>query len=114
MEMVLKKKRVRKPYKKIEKDNGTIDIYGNHHWIELRYQQPPWDEDSIEECFTYKGVTYFLSEIMAVHNPVHNPNPPTWMQEFDGYMSDSFFSGILIKLGTGENEGYVKAYTFIS
>jgi hypothetical protein len=65
-----------------------------------------------EACFWYKGNLYFLSEIMAVNNPVHNPHPPDWMKGFDGYMSDSFFSGILIKLSDCEDA--VKAYTYIS
>lgn len=113
---------LRKPWKKIEKDNGTIDIYGNNHIIPLDYDVPEWEIDSAkreerepdtEPCFMYKGHKYFLSEFMAVHNTFYNPNPPEWMLEFDGYLNDSFFSGILIKL-SGENYGYVKAYTFIS
>jgi hypothetical protein len=49
---------------------------------------------------------------MNIHNKVHNPNPPEWIKEFDGYHNDSYFSGILIKLSdTGEA---VKVYTYIS
>jgi len=69
-------------------------------------------EFDFESCFMYKGHKYFLSEIMAVHNPVHNPNPPEWMVEFDGYMSDSFFSGILVKFS--DDCECVKAYTYVS
>ena len=107
---------LKKPYKSIKQDNGTLDIYGNNHWIELDYQVPEWNNDKpdadVEACFKYKGNLYFLSEIMAVNNPIYNPNPPEWMKGFDGYMSDSFFSGILIKLS---DEGdMVKVYTFLS
>lgn len=113
----------RKPCMTIERDNGTISIYGNHHWIEMDWDIPEWEKESakrderepdMEQCFRYKGVKYFLSEFMAVHNHVHNPNPPEWLKKFDGYMNDSFFSGVLIKLGTDENEDCVRAYTFIS
>jgi hypothetical protein len=103
-----------KPYKTIERENGKIEIYGNNHWIELEYEVPEWNEETqdLEECFNYKGNKYFLSQFMNIHNKVHNPNPPEWMKEFDGYHNDSYFSGILIKLSdTGEA---VKVYTYIS
>ena len=88
-----------------------IKITGNGHWIELFYAVPEWNDENEEEpCFVYKGWTYFLSEFMSVNNKVHNPNPPEWLKPFDGYMSDSYFSGILINLSPcGEA---VKAYTY--
>jgi len=106
-----------KPYKTITQENGELKIYGNNHEIETYYTVPDWNEDKPEDeqmelAFKYKDHEYFLSEFMAVHNKVHNPNPPEWMLEFDGYMSDSYFSGILIKLI--DNGEAVKAYTYIS
>jgi len=114
---------LRKPWKTVEQNNGTLSIFGNHHWIELEYGIPEWEADAarreereanLEDYFVYKGIKYFISEFMSVHNRFHNPNPPEWMKEFDGYMNDSFFSGVVIKMGDGDNQGYVKAYTFIS
>ena len=105
---------LKNPYKVITQDNGEIKIYGNNHWKELEYKIPEWADDQyqVEECFTYKGRVYFLSEFMNIHNKIHQPNPPEWMLEFDGYMSDSFFSGILIKLSPcGEG---IKVFTYIS
>ncbi len=83
---------MRKEFKNIER----LDIYGDHHWIEIEYGTPEWNEEE-EPYFNYKGNKYFLSEILAVNNSIHNPNPPEWQKGFDGYMSDSFFSGILVK-----------------
>ena len=114
---------LRKPWKVIEMDNGKVSIYGNHHWISLSYEIPWWEKESAEReerdlepelSFIYKGHRYFLSEFMAVYNPYHSPNPPDWLKEFDGYASDSYFSGVLVKLGTGENDEYVQVYTYIS
>ena len=108
----------RKLYKEITQENGTLKIYGDEQEIETYYKVPDWREDeedqdeALELCFDYEGNTYFLSEIMAVHNKFYNPNAPEWMLEFDGYMSDSYFSGILIKLI--DNGEAVKAYTYIS
>lgn len=100
-----------KAWKTIQQENGKIEIFGNNHDIELTYETPDWSED-LEQCFKYKGNTYFLSEFMNIHNKVYNPNPVDWMKEFSGYMNDSAFSGILIKLS--ECGEAVKAYTFIA
>jgi hypothetical protein len=40
----------------------------------------------------YKGVVYDLNEFQLV-----SKNAPPEMQKFDGYQSDSFFSGVLIR-----------------
>lgn len=105
---------IRKPYKEIVVDEmNSIKIYGNNHEIETYYAVPEWNEEGEEElAFKYKDNEYFLSEFMNIHNKIYNPNPPEWMLEFDGYKSDSFFSGILIKLI--DNGEAVKAYTYIS
>jgi hypothetical protein len=105
---------LKKAYKTITRENGKIEIYGNGHDIELEYKVPEWNEETGEEeqCFQYKGNTYFLSEFTNIHNKVWQPNPPEWQLEFDGIKSDSYFSGILIKISE-DGEG-VKAYTYIS
>jgi hypothetical protein len=120
-----------KPWKVITQDNGQIEIYGNGHFRPLLYF---WDLspeqqtfvkseydylfDDPNDCdgvfFVYKGWTYSLDNFMNIHNTVHNPNPPKWMLEFDGYLNDTFFSGILIKLVQYDFDEAVKVYTFIS
>jgi len=86
---------------------------------ELNYGIPEWEDDKengeLEQYFEHNGEKYFLSEFMAVHNPVYNPNPPDWMKPFDGYDADSFFSGHLVKLFEDENgEDCVKLYLYCS
>jgi hypothetical protein len=39
-------------------------------------------------------------------------NASTWLQGFDGYLTDSFFSGIVTKYDPDEDR--VQVYTFIS
>mgnify|MGYP003643733600 CR=1 FL=1 len=56
------------------------------------------DDESFDGWICYKDNWYHMSDFMAVHNPVHNPNPPEWLQPWDGYSSDSFFSGVIIKV----------------
>jgi len=52
---------------------------------------------------------------MNIHNSFHNPNPPEYMKEFDGYINDSFFSGVCIKIDKYDDYfDRVKAYLFIS
>ena len=43
------------------------------------------------------GYTTRTIGIMSATSWVFSPRAPEWMQEWDGYNSDSFFSGVLIK-----------------
>ena len=102
-----------KAYRTIEKESGKIQIFGNNHEIETFYSAPDWnDSNEEEECFKYKGHVYFISEFMYIDQ--YNPMNITENNEplFDGYMSDSFFSGILVKYT--EDAESIKAYTYIS
>lgn len=99
-------------YKVVTQKNGTIKIY-NGEEAEIYYARPEWndsEEDGEELAFKYKNNEYFLSEFINIHNKIHNPNPPEWMKEFDGYLSDSFFSGVLIKLINGSDAVQVFIY----
>lgn len=81
-----------------------IKIIGNGHWIPIDYAVPEWSDGELEACFLYKGERYYLSEFLTtVHHPV--------LFEYDGYHSDSFFSGLVIKFD--EYGEHVKVYTFI-
>lgn len=106
---------MKKVYKEIQQENGTLKIYGSNRTIQTYYKRPEWSQDE-EIAFKYRGKEYFLSEFVNVHNKVYSPNPPEWLKEFDGYMNDSFFSGVCIKLINDENDEAVKvkAFTFVS
>ena len=98
-------------YKTVEQENGTIKIYGSNRWIEVDYNhKPDWAEDDVEASFRYRGHRYYLSEFMRMG--YGGGWVPDWLKEFDGQAGDSFFSGILVKLS---NDGEaVKAFTYIS
>jgi len=110
----------------------NVEIYGNNQARPVYYfEQLPekyqkiakkefdWidSSDTITwedaQFFIYKKSLYCLSDFMAVYNTFYNPNPPQWMDKFDGYESDSYFSGILIKFDNDDSE-YIKVYTYIS
>lgn len=50
------------------------------------------DEQESAAFFRYKGWTYDLGEFMRI-----GPTRLTGWEKFDGYLSDSFFSGILVR-----------------
>jgi hypothetical protein len=88
----------------MEATKDGIKLIGNGHWIPTDYGKPEWSDEE-ELFFKYKGEVYWLSEFLCTDNI----SP---LSSFDGYASDSFFSGVVIKL---DDEGeYVKAYTYIS
>jgi len=104
---------LKKPYMVIKNPNSDneMQIYGNNHDIEIEYKVPEWNQDKPEEeqeeeaCFTYKGHTYFLSEILRV-----DKDSKEGKAGFHGSYGWTYFSGILIKLS--ECGDSVKAYTF--
>lgn len=85
-------------------------IYGSNHWQMVHAEFDNESEEHIQYVNHY-GKKYSLDEfVLTKRNPWGDA--PEWMQEFDGYLSDSFFSGILIKLSDcGES---AKVFTFIS
>ena len=88
-------------------------IYSNYHKRELQYlfELDPKDQEIVKERFDwmdgetldceqfvrYRGEWYGLCDFMAVHNTFYNPNPPQWLKRWDGYLTDSFFSGVVIR-----------------
>lgn len=96
--------------KTIEQENGTLTIIGNNHWIEIEYGIPEWEEGGeLHPYVRYKGEKVYLDDFMPISSYA-----PEYLQGYHGILNDSFFSGLLIILGEGENDGYVKAYTFYS
>ena len=121
-----------KPLYTFEDNNNTIKIYGNNQSRQIYYfyelpekfqkiakkdfdwinnsDTVTWDES---QFFIYKNDLYCLSDFMNIHNTFYNPNPPQWIKNFDGYESNSYFSGILVKYDNDDND-YIKVYTYIS
>lgn len=103
-------------YKRVEQGNGgTLALYGSGKWIRVEYTHPRDPEGEVREFFRFHGSRYYLGEFMSTSPGPWNANPPTWLREFDGYVNDSFYSGVVIKLGeTANGDTAVKAYLFIS
>ena len=98
---------MKKVYKKVEQDNGTITFYGGRV-SELHYGENP-DIDDVDQYFTHYGRRYWLSDFTRIG--FAGGCVPAYIREFDGYLHDSFFSGVAIKLG--EDGESVMACTFI-
>jgi len=81
---------------------------GHLHKIEMVVN----DDGQEQESFMYRGNRYFLNEFCATRHGMWSP-AQEWTRGFDGYLFDSAFSGILIKL-VGGDYGFdgVKVYTF--
>jgi hypothetical protein len=98
---------------------AELKIISNHHKIPLIYWYELTDKEKSEfdwiinnnddpndfTFFHYKNNTYCLSEFMRIDN---NDDMKSW----DGYSSDSFFSGILVKYTDDSN--YIIAAWYLS
>ena len=90
---------------------NTLEIKGNNHTIEIDHDYiPDWREKEQETCpsFVYKKYRYYLDEFMRCDN-----NGP--FEEYDGYLGETFFSGILVKLGDHEGnfqDECLRAYNY--
>lgn len=78
-----------------------MNIVTNYHKRDLIYG---WELDSLEDWqsesdmfFRYRGNLYCLSEFLR-YPSMWGGKLPDEFKGWDSYMSDSFFSGILIKL----------------
>ena len=101
-----------------------VEIITDHKWKNFRYgyevpakirlEDYDWleDEEKFDKWIKYRDRYYHLSEFMNLHNKIHCVNPPEFMDGYDGYISDSFFSGVLIKISE-DGEQY-KIATYIS
>ena len=99
---------MKKVYKKVEQDNGTLTFYGGRKaTLHFGYNKDLGENDYY---FFHYGRKYWLSEFTICG--WGGASIPEYMKEFSGYTNDSFFSGVAIKVdNTGET---VKACTFIS
>lgn len=97
-------------HKVIEQENGKLTIIENHHWIELQYDVPDWENNGeLHACFWYRGWKYFLDDFMRIDS-TYGP----FLQGYHGIHNDSFFSGLLIVLGEGDTMGYARIYRYYS
>jgi len=77
---------------KITTNNQPRDMLS---WLDLTdKEKKEFDFDGMEDTsyFRYKGWCYCLADFMCISD-----NSPKAMQSWQGYHSDSFFSGIVIK-----------------
>lgn len=112
----------KKPYRTIVQENGTMRIFGNNHKIPFVYSYELtekelkefdyYENNEIQDVtfFRYRGNVYDLGEFQIIPSGM-------FPKEFDGYISDSFFSGILIHFCNNPKDDYdtdhIKAYTYI-
>lgn len=94
---------------------NDLKITTDHKWKPFKYRQEvpkkviksQFDYQDGEECiddfFCYKGNWYHIDQFMTVGD-----NSP--LKGWDGYSSDSFFSGIVIKLKPDGEEYMVGWY----
>ena len=94
-----------------------MEITTNNHWREFKYSyEVPTDviewKDHLDEIdrhdgwINYRGHWYHISDFLRISNASDE------MSEWHGYSSDSFFSGVLIRL-SDDGESYQIA-TYIS
>lgn len=96
-----------------------MKIRTNHHWRQFTYA---WDvpaavladqfdyqdrEVVLDGFFCYRGIWYHLDQFMRWTCPQDYSPENYWT----GYASESFFSGVLVKLSDGGEEYQVATYT---
>lgn len=72
-------------------ENGRITISSNGAWIPIEYKRADWSEEEEVPCFVYKKDYVFLDEVIAT-------DPRGIFSEYDGILSFTYGSGLLIKL----------------
>ncbi len=92
---------MREVYKVVDE----MSFYGDNEWIETDHEFNP-DIGDFDVFFKYEDRKYYLSEFMRCERV------PECMEEFHGYASDSFFSGVVIKVS--DDGDAIKAFTYIN
>lgn len=70
------------------------------YWFDLTpKEQKEFDHDVREDScyFRFKGQVYCMDNFLCLHNKIHMPQGQDIFPGWDGYESDSFFSGIVIR-----------------
>lgn len=114
----------------------TVKVISNHHYYELKSirQMDEKTQDFIkrefnwidtsstvtwDECqfFKYRGSWYSMEDFTWIDHPFYGiSNKPEWMSEWDSWLNDSFFSGVLIRYARDEwdniDSDYIQVATF--
>ena len=69
-------------------------VLDDYYWLDMSATGYGW--------IHYKNHWYHVSDFSRI-----DEDAPKWMQEWDGYNPDSFFSGVVIKLGDDPDEEYI-------
>ena len=77
--------------KTIAAENGKITVRGDNRWIPIEYRRADWSDEEEVACFKYQKDYVFLDEIIAT-------DPRGIFSEYDGILSFTYWSGLLIKL----------------
>jgi hypothetical protein len=103
-------------------ENG-VEIIGNHHHREAVYGYELTEKEAVEfdyipaesfdtnQFIRYKGEVIDLYDLCPTNGSPWAAGIPSWLRQYDGYISDSFFSGILVKWIDDE---HLQIYTYIS
>ena len=96
---------------------SDLTIKTDNKWkpFRYRYEVPPsvleddfdyLDEDEgFDHFFEYRGNWYHLSDFMIIER-----NAPREMRKWDGYLNDTFFSGVVIKVSPDGEEYMVGTF----
>ena len=96
----------------------SISIISNYHWRDLVYgfelpskEAEEWkDLEDWEECtFVFYRGEYYLDEFTVIPERMRRDYPE--MAKWEGYMSDSFFSGLLIRYSEDFEKYQIATYT---
>ena len=87
-------------------NNHTRDLLYWHDLTDAEKQDHDWIPDDGQQdyqFFRYRGTIYCTAVFMSLHNTFYTCNAtreafPGW----DGYLSDTFFSGILVRYPVDE------------
>ena len=98
----------------------TIRTNGHYrpvlNWYDLlpkEQEEYAYLEEEGGSFFRYRGWTYFIGDFMRVGGDfMRVGNEPHFIGEWDGYRSDSFFSGVLVKYSNCGDA--VKVATYLS
>jgi len=93
-----------------------LTIVTDHKWKQFRYRyEVPAkvladqfdyqnEEEAFDGFFRYRGVWYHLDQFVTTHPNPWGGNSELLSLGFDGFASDSFFSGVAIKVSTDGEE----------
>jgi hypothetical protein len=96
---------------------GDLTIKTDHKWknFSYRYDVPKKvlreqfshlnEEDNSDGFLCYRGHWYHLSDFMRA-----NGHPDSAFNKYDGYASDSYFSGVLIKISKDCEQYQIATY----